>query len=111
MASNLRPTPAFAGVDLEIVTIPADKNYRRIYLSGYPNPLGHSKTPSRFSDPRRRIDANRFGVIYLGSSLKVCFLEAVLRDKHNGTVGDFPIDETELDAALQLQSRPPGNCG
>jgi hypothetical protein len=57
---------------------------------------GWRKSPSRFSDPRRRIAANRFGILYLGKSLKVCFLEALLRDERNGTVGDFPLAENEL---------------
>ena len=34
--------------------------------------------------------------LYLGSSLKVCFVEAVLRDRRNGAVEDYPIEETEL---------------
>lgn len=93
---SLRPTPAFAGVTFDIATIPAGEAYQRIYLSKHPDPLGFGKTPSRFSDPRRRVEANRFGVLYLGSTLKVCFLEAILRDDRNGAVGDFPIDETDL---------------
>jgi hypothetical protein len=32
----------------------------------------------------------------MGSSLKVCFLEAILRDQRNGAVGDYPIEESEL---------------
>jgi len=90
------PTPAFARVDLDLATIPAGEVYQRIFLSRFPDPLGFGKTPSRFSDPRRRIAANRFGVLYLGSSLKVCFLEATLRDRRNGQVGDYPIEEVEL---------------
>ena len=39
---------------------------------------------------------NRFGVLYLGESLKVCFLEAVLRDDRNGVIGDYPMEESEL---------------
>lgn len=93
---SLRPTSAFAGVALDIATIPAGEPYQRIYLSKHPDPLGFGKTPSRFSDPRRRIAANRFGVLYLGATLKVCFLEAILRDDRNGVVGDFPIDEHDL---------------
>nr|WP_245436298.1 RES family NAD+ phosphorylase [Mesorhizobium tamadayense] len=58
--------------------------------------MGYGKSASRFSDPRRRVDANRFGVLYLGDSLKVCFLEAVLRDRREGMVDDLPIDEVEL---------------
>jgi hypothetical protein len=38
----------------------------------------------------------RFGVLYLGSTLKLCFIEAVLRDRRNGTLGDYPMEETEL---------------
>ncbi|WP_342634106.1 RES family NAD+ phosphorylase [Mesorhizobium tamadayense] len=74
----------------------AGRTFGRIYWSTYPDPLGYGKSASRFSDPRRRVDANRFGVLYLGDSLKVCFLEAVLRDRREGMVDDLPIDEVEL---------------
>lgn len=66
----------------------------------FSNPLGFGKTPSRFSDPRPLADAERFGVLYLGGTLKVCFLEAVLRDQRDGNFGDFPIGEEELMARL-----------
>jgi hypothetical protein len=72
------------------------ERFGRIYLSRYPDPLGFRKTKSRFSDPSRRIEKNRFGVLYVGSTLKVCFLEAVLRDGRNGAVGDYLIAEAEL---------------
>lgn len=55
------------------------------------------KARSRFSDPRRRVDANRFGVLYLGSSLKVCFIEAILRDDRYHVVGRLPIAEKLLE--------------
>jgi hypothetical protein len=45
-------------------------------LGPHPDPLGLSKTLSRFSDLRRRLSSNRFGVLYLGDTVKVCFLEA-----------------------------------
>ncbi len=96
MVSSLRPTAAFARVSLDLVTISAGAQFGRIYFDRYPNPLGFGKTPSRFSDPRRRMPENQFGVLYLGESLKVCFLEALLRDKRNGAIGDYPLDETEL---------------
>lgn len=70
--------------------------FGRIYHERYPDPLGFGKTRSRFSDPRPHADDKRFGVLYLGSTLKVCFLEAVLRDRRNGEVGDYPIGEREL---------------
>lgn len=90
------PPPDFARAKLEIETIPRGRTFGRIYWSTYPDPLGYGKSPSRFSDPRRRVDANRFGVLYLGDSLKVCFLETVLRDGREGIFDDLPIEEVEL---------------
>jgi hypothetical protein len=91
-----RPTPAFPGTAVELTSIRAGERFFRIYPSSHPDPLGYGKSRSRFSDPRRRAYAKRFGVLYLGASLKVCFVEAVLRDRRNGAVGDYPIEETEL---------------
>ncbi|WP_353843400.1 RES domain-containing protein, partial [Mesorhizobium sp.] len=86
----------FGRAKLEIETIPSGQTFGRIYWGTYPDPLGYGKSPSRFSDPRRRAATNRFGVLYLGDSLKVCFLEAVLRDRREGVVDDLPIEEVEL---------------
>jgi len=91
-----RPTPAFARVALALATISAGRHFGRIYLNRYPDPLGYGKSPSRFSDPRRRIPQNRFGVLDLGESAKICFLEAVLRDERNGAIGLYPMVEREL---------------
>ncbi len=86
------PPPAdFARAQLRLHTIPAGQTFGRIYLARYPDPLGYGKTPSRFSDPRRLTPANRFGVLYLGETVKVCFLEAYLRDRRDGLIGDLPI--------------------
>ncbi|MER9858477.1 MULTISPECIES: RES family NAD+ phosphorylase [unclassified Mesorhizobium] len=93
---GLQPPPDFARAKLEIETIPRGRTFGRIYWSTYPDPMGYGKSPSRFSDPRRRLDANRFGVLYLGDSLKVCFLETVLRDRREGILDDLPIEEVEL---------------
>jgi hypothetical protein len=108
-----RPTAEFATVEIETATVAAGQRFGRLYLSRYTDPLGFGKTPSRFSDPRRRTERNRFAllcfallcfallcfaVLYLGESLKVCFLEAVLRDQRNGAVGDFLLSEHELRA-------------
>ncbi|RUM95377.1 RES domain-containing protein [Pseudaminobacter arsenicus] len=93
---GVSPPPDFERAKLEIETIPPGRIFGRIYWRAYPDPLGYGKAPSRFSDPRRRLDSNRFGVLYLGDGLKVCFLEAVLRDRREGLVDDLPIDETEL---------------
>lgn len=92
------PTSRFAAVLLDLATVGAGERFGRIYLSRFPDPLGYGKTLSRFSDPRRRIPANRFGVLYLGSSLKVCFVEAVLRDQGDGRSGDLLLDERDLAA-------------
>ncbi|MGN7884192.1 RES domain-containing protein [Ensifer sp. 22460] len=89
--TGIKPPAGFENSVLDIETIPAGRRFGRIYASAFPDPLGYGKTPSRFSDPRRRDPARRFGVVYLGDTLKVCFLEAVLRDRRDGLVGDIPI--------------------
>lgn len=90
------PPATLANSRLELHTVAAGARFGRIYLGRYPDPLGYGKSPSRFSDPRRRIDANRFGVLYLGDTLKVCFLEAILRDRRDGSDGSLLLDENEL---------------
>ena len=94
--SRLDPPPDFARAVLHVATVGPGETFGRICLAKYPDPFGYGKTPSRFSDPRRRLAENRFGVLYLGQTLKVCFLEAVLRDQRNGVVGDYLISESEL---------------
>ncbi len=94
--SGASPTPDFARVDLEIATIRAGCGFGRIHRAAYPAPLGFGKNATRFSDPRRRIEDNRVGVLYLGSTSKVCFLEAVLRDQRDGVVGEIEIEEAEI---------------
>jgi len=91
-----KPAPSFNRAALHLATVDPGARFGRIVLNRHSDPLGFGKTPSRFSDPRRRIPSHRFGVIYLGETLKVCFLEAVLRDSRNGAVGDYPMDEREL---------------
>lgn len=90
------PTSDFARVDLVIAPIYAGKTFGRIHRKAYPDPLGYGKNATRFSDPRRRKPENRFGVLYLGASLKICFLETVLRDRRDGLVGEIEIAESEL---------------
>jgi len=94
--SRLDPTHAFARATLHVAAVGPGQTFGRIYLSRYSDSLGYSKTPSRYSDPRRRAFMNRFGVLYLGSTLKVCFLEALLRDQRNGIIGAYAIGESEL---------------
>ncbi len=94
--TRVLPPKSFAGASLYIHELPDGRRFGRIYPGRYPDPLGFGKTPSQFSDPRRRVAANRFGVLYLGETVKVCFLEAVLRDRRDGAIGDLPIEEAEL---------------
>ena len=101
--SQPRPRSEFGKVKLETATVSAGDHFYRLYLDIHPNPLGYGKSRSRFSDARRRIAANRFGVLYLGKSLRVCFLEALLRDERNGTIGDFPLAEHELQHRLYAE--------
>lgn len=90
------PPATFGHTALDTAIIPTGARFGRIHHARHPDPLGFGKAATRFSDPRRRSEANRFGVLYLGETLKVCFVEAVLRDARNGSVGDYPIEETEL---------------
>jgi hypothetical protein len=94
--TRVSPPPGFATARLRLHEVKTGQRFGRIYLGRHPDPLGFGKTLSRFSDPRRRLASNRFGVLYLGDTVKVCFLEAVLRDRRDGAIGDLPIAETEL---------------
>jgi hypothetical protein len=101
--AKVLPPKGFPDARLQIHVAPVGQQFGRIYLGCYPDALGFGNAPSRFSDPRRRIVGNRFGVLYLGETLKVCFLEAVLRDQRNGVIGDLPMAETELYARHYAQ--------
>lgn len=90
------PTPDFARVDLVIASVDVGRTFGRIHRKAYPDPLGYGKNATRFSDPRRRKPESRFGVLYLGASLKVCFVETILRDLRDGLVGEIEIAESEL---------------
>ena len=104
--SRLDLTPAFARAALHVAAVGAGQIFGRIYRIRYRDALGYSKGRSRFSDPRRRVLGNRFDVVYLGSTLKVSFLEAVLRDQRNGVVGNYVIDEGELRSRRYARIEP-----
>ena len=59
-----------------MANVPAGSTWRRLYESRYPDPLGYGPGLSRFSDPTGKA----FGLVYLGSSAKVAFVETILRD-------------------------------
>lgn len=94
--ADVLPPAGFEKTSLHLHTVAIGLRFGRIFLARYPDPLGFGKTPSRFSDPRRRRDVSRFGVLYMGDTIKVCFLESVLRDQRDGMLGDLPIAESEL---------------
>lgn len=81
---------------LDICRVPIGTRVKRVYRSRFADPLGFGKSPSRFSDPRPLPEHDRFGVLYLGVELKVCLLEAVLRDRRDGHSGRYWLSEAEL---------------
>lgn len=87
------PDRAFATRRLTTATISAGSTWRRIYETRFPNPLGYGPGLSRFSDPTGKA----FGLLYLGSSAKVAFVETILRDRADGRNGDCVIEESEIE--------------
>ena len=102
---SILPTAAISLVTLDIAPVAVGMELGRIHRLVYPDPLSFGKNPTRFSDPRRRVPANRFGVLYLGSSLKVCFIETILRDDRDGIVGEVEVEEAELDDRCYAEVR------
>jgi hypothetical protein len=90
------PPTGFRSREVVITAIPVGEIWHRLYLSKYPEPLGLGFGQSRFSDPDVGAK-DRFGVVYLGSSVKVCFAEAILRDQGDGRTSTFPIELAELE--------------
>jgi len=100
----LAPTTAFNSVELILKKIPVGATmFGRINKAAYPDPLGYGFNPSRFSDPQVIDPGKQFGVVYLGSELDVCFLEAVLRDQRNGKIGDYPLPMSEFTSRTYAQ--------
>jgi hypothetical protein len=96
--SGVIPPAGFESRSLVLAEIPAGTVWRRLYQSRFPDPLGFGLGPSRFSDSETSLaPPARFGVVYLGSGVKVCFLEAILRDRGDGRAGAFPIEWSELE--------------
>jgi RES domain len=94
MAPSDVPPADFAARSLELKDEPVSSVWRRIYDARYSNPLGFGRSLSRFSDP----SGNRFGLIYLASTTKGAFAEAVLRDRAIGTIQPFLMSLAELES-------------
>ena len=86
------PGAAFVGRALVLATVPAGELWRRIYETRFPDPLGWGPALNRFSDPTGRA----FGVVYLGSSAKVAFVETLLRDTADGRSRDCVLELAEI---------------
>lgn len=87
------PSPSFATCRLVTATILVGSTWRRIYETRFPDPLGYGPGLSRFSDPTGKA----FGLLYLGSSAKVAFVETILRDRADGRNGYCIIEEREIE--------------
>lgn len=97
--SDAEPPKGFDSRPLVLSDVATGGVWRRLYQSRFPDPLGYSFDPSRFSDPEVSLfPPARFGVVYLGSNVKVCFLEAILRDRGVGRTQAFPIEWAEIEA-------------
>jgi hypothetical protein len=94
-AAPVLPGPGFVKTSLVIREIqPGAPGWRRMYLTRHPDPLGWGPGLNRFSDP----SGKAFGVVYLGSSAKVAFVETLLRDAADGRDGDCVLAQAELEA-------------
>ena len=98
------PPPNFNDRPPVVQTLASGTRYSRLYNHKYPNPLGYGKTPSRFSDPRVNLpERQRYGVLYVGATLAVCFAETVLRDRFVGLGVGLWVDEKELDERVHSE--------
>lgn len=96
MPSAGLPPSNFDEATLALTTVSAGARYGRILMRRFTDGLGFGKNESRFSDPRNLHAQERFGVLYVGTSLKVCFVEAILRDSRNGIIGALLLAEKEI---------------
>ena len=93
MPRSRYPSRAFAKQNLVVAVVPAGESWRRLYASVHPDPLGFEHFASRFSDPA----GDAFGVVYLGSTVKVACVETIIRDRGEGRIGQIPIPWAEFE--------------
>ena len=93
MATN--PPEGFARRPLVLHDERAGARWLRLYRRTFVDPLGFGHGASRFSPP---VGVEPYGVVYLGSSLKVAVAETLVRDRGDGRLGDLPVEAAELDA-------------
>ena len=94
MAVGPLPPATFGTRPLVTRVGPAGAVWRRLYQTRHPDPLGFGLAKSRFSDPT----GHAFGVVYLGSSVRVVFHEVILRDRGDARTGPVLVSMAELEA-------------
>ncbi len=83
------------------------RGWLRLYRDRYPDPLGFGLGPSRFSDPRIGDPGVKpYGVVYLGRTLKVCLIEAIVRDRGDAHLGPLPVALSELEHTTCAEIAP-----
>lgn len=101
------PPKGFATRPLVLHTPSRSRAWLRLYSDVHTDPLGFGHAPSRFSDPRIGDPAaTPFGVVYLGRTLKVCFLEAIIRDRGDARLGPLPVELAELEHTTCAEIAP-----
>ena len=101
MRSVALPGAELAERSLVLATVPIGAIWRRLYGAHFPDPLGWGPAPSRFSDPT----GGGFGVVYLGVSAKVTFVETILRDRANGRGADCIVSLAQIEACTLASIR------
>lgn len=96
MPASRAPPAAFASRSLVLTSPPVGAVWRRLYPDTHPNPLGWGPAINRFSDPTGKA----FGVVYLGSSAKVTYVEVIYRDRGDGRDEAFPIPFSEFEGYI-----------
>ncbi|MGE0005193.1 MAG: RES domain-containing protein [Parvibaculaceae bacterium] len=90
---GVRPPRNFVSRPLVLAQFRPGEQWFRIYGRQHSDPLGYGYGPSRFSDPQVMLDPPaRYAVVYLGSTIKVCFAETILRDQGDGRSYPLPVD-------------------
>jgi hypothetical protein len=101
------PPKGFETRPLVLAKPSRSRAWLRLYRDSHRDPLGFGYGASRFSDPRVGDPGVRpFGVVYFGRTLKVCFLEAIVRDRGDARLGPLPVAMVELEHTLCAEIAP-----
>lgn len=95
------PGQAFSGRALNLKIVTKGELWRRMYDARFPDPIGWGPGLSRFSDPT----GSAFGIIYLGASAKVAFVETILRDASDGRGAELIVKMAEIERRILASLR------